>query len=188
MIKYIQSLPESPGIILANVAQLWWWRRGRKAVTLNGWQALPQRSAVEYTYRLDTRKNTIPSNRTMAEHVNYIFNHVVEGLCDPISKIDIVGVGEGAVAVAKFLEKEENWKKWSRRLDAFAALATYYHASDNTNKEFAQWLSNVIVPLFWCSGFHQLMYATERPCISRLPGTLRSIHGRSRRHEVDPGS
>ncbi|KAG0650407.1 hypothetical protein D0Z07_3475 [Hyphodiscus hymeniophilus] len=140
MVKYIQHLPNSPGIILANIGQLLWCRRGRKAVTQTSWMALPQKSAVELPYRIDIENNTVPGNRNTAEHVEYIFNHVVENLCDPTSKLDVIGVGEGAVKVAEFLAKKEIWKRWGGRMEAFAAIATYYHASDNENADFARWL------------------------------------------------
>ena len=143
MVKYIQSLPDSPGIILANMGQMSWWRRGRKAVTQTSWQALPQKSAVEFPFRLDAEKNTVPGNRNTTEHVNFIFNHVVQELCDHNVKLDVVGVGEGAVKVAEFLEICENWKKWGGQMEAFAALATCYHAEDNRNTEFADWLQRV---------------------------------------------
>lgn len=82
----------------------------------------------------------------MVEHVDYIFNHVVQELCDPEAKLDVIGVAEGAMRVAEFLEKEENFKKWGGRMEAFAALATYYHAGDNKNEEFAHWLQEVCCP------------------------------------------
>jgi hypothetical protein len=144
MVKYIQSLPDSPGIILANMGQMLWWRQGRKAVTQASWFALPQKSAVEFPYRVDPEKNTVPGNRDTAEHVNYIFNHVVEELCRPDSTIDLVGVGQGAVKVAKFLDTKENLNKWGRRIEAFAALATYHHASDCQTPEFRLWLKKAL--------------------------------------------
>ncbi|CZR69870.1 uncharacterized protein PAC_19770 [Phialocephala subalpina] len=144
-VKYIQSQKtspdndDSPGIILANMGQLKWWRLGKQAITQTSWNALPAPSAVEEAYRFDEEKNTIPGNRNTYEHVEYIFNEVVEKLVDPDAKLDIVGVSDGAVQVQTFLNKEENFNKWNNRVSAVAVLATYFLAHEITDPDFAKW-------------------------------------------------
>jgi len=144
MVKYIQSLGtsnnEAPGIIIANTGQLRWWRKGKKAVTQVSWYALPQKSAVDLPYRFDEIKNTIPGNRSVAEHINYIFNHVVAELAHPDVKLDIVGVSAGAVKVSSFLNDETNFKQWGKRISAFASVATYFNADEITNPGFAEFM------------------------------------------------
>ena len=180
-VKYIQSMAtsgdnhEAPGIILANMGQLWWWRQGRKAVTQTSWYALPQKSAVDRPYRFDEVKNRIPGNKNTEEHVNYIFNHVVEKLVNSGAKLSVVGVSEGATRVASFLENAENWKKWGNRMDALAGVATYYHASDIQNTEFAEWFRDVRIVLITLPGLADFDF-TARSSVPDLPRTLRYLH------------
>ena len=147
LIKYIQaqrtSNGEASGIILANMGQLRWCRATKKAMTQPSWLALPQRSAVEAPFRFDLEKNTIPGNRNTAEHVDYIFNTVVEQMCHPAAKLDVIGVSDGAVKVFEFLDDFTNFDKWAGRVEAFAALAGWYRAEDIRNDGFEKWLMKV---------------------------------------------
>ena len=102
---------------------------------------------MEPSYRYDPLKNTTPGNRSTEEHIDYIFNHVVEQLSAPQAKIDIVGVSEGAVRTVSFLDAKDNFNKWGKRVQAFAALAMYYDTSDMHNPEFKDWFTKVsIIP------------------------------------------
>lgn len=112
--KYIQAQGSSIGIVLANCGQLRWSRRLKKAITQNSWMALPQKSAVEAPYIFNEEKNTIPGNRTVAEHVAYIFGNILGNaeFCDQETEIQVVGVSEGAVQATVFLENPENFHGW----------------------------------------------------------------------------
>lgn len=146
MVKYIQEKgacpaeSEPPAVILANMGQLFWYRRGQKAVTLTTWAALPQRSCVEKTIRIDPIKNTIPGNRDTDGHISYIFNYVIESLASEAAKIEVIGVSEGAMGVSRFLDNVDNWTKWGSRMQAFAAVATWWHSIDCKNPLFLGWL------------------------------------------------
>ncbi|KAL2065931.1 hypothetical protein VTL71DRAFT_3601 [Oculimacula yallundae] len=146
LVKYIQSQAfstenaDSPGIVLANMGQLRWWRRGQRAVTQTTWLALPQKSAVDPPYRFDEEKNTIPGNTTTGEHLNSIFNTVIEELAHPAAKLSLIGVSDGAVQISLFLNNPANFTKWGSRIEAFASFASYFHSHEITYPEFGDWL------------------------------------------------
>ncbi|KAI5303644.1 40S ribosomal protein mrp2, mitochondrial, partial [Ascosphaera pollenicola] len=54
---------DASGLIIANLGQLVWYCRGRRAVSLATWEALPRESAVFPSYKI-TRRNIIPQNKT----------------------------------------------------------------------------------------------------------------------------
>jgi hypothetical protein len=129
------------------MGQLKWWRKGKKAISQHTWWALPQNSAVEPAYRFDHEKNTIPGNRTAGEHVDYIFNTVLDGGVRADATIQVVGVGHSNYELCTFLQDEKMFEKWceSGRLTAFAAVATYWQAHDFKNEELKVWFHDVSV-------------------------------------------
>lgn len=124
LIKYINSSAakegrEAPGVIFANMGQLFWSHRARKALALVSWGALPRKSAADPPYDLDEYKNSIPDNRSCKEHVAYIFNSVLANpkLCAYNSKIQIIGVSEGAVESTMFLHDPDNFSRWIKGIE-----------------------------------------------------------------------
>jgi hypothetical protein len=151
-VTHIQSLSglnseNSPGIILANLGQLRWWRCGKMAVTHTSWYSLPQKSAVSGAHRFDAVKNTVPYNRNTAEHVAYVFNRVVQELLAPDAMLEVIAVSVGAVEVVDFLNSPKNWEVMEHRLTALALVATFHQRDDISNPWFAEWLRKVCFDL-----------------------------------------
>jgi hypothetical protein len=110
------------------------------------WNSLPQKSAVEPPYFIDDKDNTVPGNRNTQEHVEYMFEHVIKKLASPTAKLNVIGVVEGANQVTKFFDRDQNWEKWSGRMEAYASIATFMTRSDLHNEGFKRWLEDVSSP------------------------------------------
>ena len=83
---------DQPGIIIANPAQLYWYRAGQRAVTWLEWLSLPRPSAVHEAYRVDPIKNTVPGNEDSEAHVAYVLGNVLDAVIHKEAKIDIIGL------------------------------------------------------------------------------------------------
>ncbi|KAI9784231.1 MAG: hypothetical protein M1816_000903 [Peltula sp. TS41687] len=129
---------ESPGLVLANLGQLLWWRGGKQAVSFVTWNVLPRKTAVHGPMRIDGVKNRVPGNESLDQHVQYMFDEVMAKITDKDVKIDIVGLSDGGSAVIKFLN--DNWAVWSSRIAAIALGTPLYHTSEITNPSFAEFL------------------------------------------------
>lgn len=107
--KELQSYATSPtdkeshGLVIANLGQLLWWRGGKSAISFATWNALPRKSAVHGAMRIDEVKNRVPGNENWDQHVQYIFNEVMEKMTDKDVQIDIVGLSDGGSTAMKFL-------------------------------------------------------------------------------------
>ena len=122
-VKTVHTLPDSPGLVIANPGQLVWHRRGKEAVTLPTWYALPRRSAVSGPMRLDEVKNRIPKNKDISQHLHCVFDEVLGRLANKDAKIQIIANGDGALETVDFLQDE--WDKWGSKIDAMVVGASY---------------------------------------------------------------
>ena len=117
-IHAIQSEKDNAGtaIVIANLGQLVWYRRGQRAMTIASWNALPRKTGVGNPMRLDAVKNHIPGNSSNKEHVKSVFEEVLGKLAKLDAGIDVIGVGEGAEEAVKYLD--QNWKQWESKVKA----------------------------------------------------------------------
>lgn len=142
-VSAIQASKDSPGIIIANLGQLYWYRRGGRAVSRVSWSALPRKTAVNGPMRIHPVKNRVPQNEDMAAHVRYVFEEVVPQLVNKNAKLDIIGVGEGASEMAEYLQW--SWEKWEGRVHAIAVGTGHVWPGSNIiDKKFSSFWGKVI--------------------------------------------
>jgi hypothetical protein len=111
--------PSPPGVILANTGELLWWPGGSRALCRSSFFATPMRSAAHEGIRFDRNIHTVPGNRDVDDHVRYIFETVVPAFVDKEAGIDVVGVGDGAIAVLQYFDSDGTWTRLKDRIRCF---------------------------------------------------------------------
>ena len=114
----IQSREDSTdtAIVIANLGQLVWYRRGQRAMTIASWNALPRTTGVGNPMRIDAIKNHAPGNRNVKEHVESVFEEVLGKLARQDAAISLIGLGEGAEEAVGYLD--QNWRQWEAKVKA----------------------------------------------------------------------
>lgn len=150
MVSVIQALREkaaagedAPGIILANIGQLFWWPEGGRALTMPATAALPQSSLVHYGVKHAPSLNNIPQNERPERHVQYMFGEVLPALLGSDAKIDIIAIGDGCDIVERSLDQDETWGVWAKRLGSMVLLETIYLEESIKNDSFKNFLAKV---------------------------------------------
>ncbi len=142
-----------PGIIIANPGQTWWWPEGKRALDPSSRHAVPMASAVNWGRFYNPKKNAIRENRSPAEHIQSIFEKVVPSMVDEKAMLDIIAVGDAADFAEVYLD--QNWPKWSGRINCMAILGGFTNKDDLTNDSFKLFLREVSCErrtghLSWC--------------------------------------
>lgn len=132
-----------PAVVLANAGQLWWWPEGGRGLCPLDKNAVPMRSAVHWGRFYDPQCNAVPGNATPYEHVRCVFEQVVARLAAPGSRIDVIGIGDGAEEVEAYLGGEGVWKVWSQRMSSLSLLGSYYSDAQVTCAGFRNFLREV---------------------------------------------
>ena len=94
---------DAPGLIIANPGQLLWWRGGKRSLTFSSWDSLPRKTAVHGPFRIDDVKNRVDGNRSVKEHVAYMFNDVLTNLVADDARVFVIGLSDSADEVIHFL-------------------------------------------------------------------------------------
>lgn len=140
------STAEKPvGVIIANMGQLLWYRRGKRAVTRATWVGLPRKTGISQQLIIDPEKNRVPGNEDLAAHTKYVFDYVISRMVNPAAKLDIVGIGEGAQETVSYLQY--SWETWKDRIQAIVIGSGYqWPSSVIQNPGFADFWGRVLFP------------------------------------------
>ncbi|KXJ93811.1 Arb2 domain-domain-containing protein [Microdochium bolleyi] len=121
-----------PAVLLANCGQLMWLPALRKTLTPTGWGSTRMKSAVHTGNLYNREVNSVPGNRTIEEHAQYIFESVLPSLLSSANsqtaRIDVIGVGDGADAVEQYLDTDTGWRAWGHRLNCIALVGGMHPA------------------------------------------------------------
>ncbi|KUI73415.1 hypothetical protein VM1G_08727 [Cytospora mali] len=114
----------SPGIVLANTGELWWWPEGKRGLSPRQSQAVPMKSCVHLGRFYDAAVNAVPENVYVDQHVECVFKSILDNpdLVGAGAEIQVVGVADGAVAAETYLH--HNWERWVDRIGCLAMLGS----------------------------------------------------------------
>lgn len=140
--KSALSARDEPALIITNPGQLVWLRRRQTAVSIQSFQAEVRPTAVSLPYRLDPIKNSIPKNKTIGEHIDYVLSQVINKLARPGVKIQIIAIGDGIAETKKVLDTD--WTEYSKRINAFVLGEHCFWAEETKDAAFAEWFSKVL--------------------------------------------
>ena len=132
---------DDTAIVIANMGQLIWHRRGRQAMSQNTWHAIPRETAVSQPMKMDPVKNGIPQNKGLPEHVACVFEQVVDQMTDPEADIYVIGHGDGALEVIEYLQ--EDWAKWNGRVKAIVVGASHIWQTEIKDRKFGDFWGRV---------------------------------------------
>jgi hypothetical protein len=165
-VQAAHSASEEVAVVLANPGQLLWYRRGKKAMSLQSWHAIPRRYAVRPGLRIEPQ-NYIPGNENVTAHVKSVFE-AVAALAYKDVKVDVIGIGDGAEEAVDYLQA--NWGMWKARVEAIVVGTGYVWHLEFSDERFEEFwgkvslsLPNQVVDLL-------LMYLPVRSCVHYLPG------------------
>lgn len=113
--------PDAPGIILANTGQLYWEPEIPRPLNRESFLSAPMKSAVHDGRVPCANCNTVPGHENPEDHVARVFEYVGPYLF-PTASLDILGVGDGADAVAEYLDNGPTWHRWATRVNCLAIL------------------------------------------------------------------
>lgn len=132
-----------PGIVLANVAQLYWWPDEKRALTVGGSSWIPLPTLVHSGRRYVKELNQIEQHETPEMHIQYLFDEVLAKKVGETAVIDVVSIGMTCELVESFLGQDKNWETWGHRLSSVLLMDTVHEMKELTNTGFKDFLAKV---------------------------------------------
>lgn len=130
-----------PGIVLANVGQLYWWPDEQRALTVSACLAVPLPSLVHEGVRYVKEVNATDGNETHEAHIQHVFDKVLKKKILKDAVVDVVAIGDTCALVECFLDK--NWDTWDSRLSSLLLIETICEAHTLKNVSFKDFLAKV---------------------------------------------
>lgn len=151
VVEALQSQPSSPaessspGFILANTGQYIWHQALKRCLTIVGAEGAPMPSAVHAGLKwfAEVGRDRVRGSENTREHMKTVFESVVPAFVDEEASLDIIAVGDGADALAKYMDWSETWKKFTGRTNCLAILGGYHDVDDLECASFREFLREV---------------------------------------------
>ncbi|KAH6885378.1 Arb2 domain-containing protein [Thelonectria olida] len=131
----------SPGIVLANMGQRYWWPEGKRALTISASGDTPLPSLVHSGTQYVPSLNAIAGSETPLQHMETIFSEVLEKLPNRKAKIDVIAIGESCEVVQTFFDNKTHWDSWSDRLNGMVLFGTVFGTEMLMNDSFREFLA-----------------------------------------------
>lgn len=144
VIQELQKLSNPPGIVIANMGELYWCPERKKSFTVKNSTALPLPSLAHKGRKYRSSMNDIPHNETSEKHLRYIFQKVLHPLLDSNNKkLSILAIGSSSEVVEKFLDNERNWSNWGERLSSMVLFGPQCPLESLNNPDLKRFLKKV---------------------------------------------
>lgn len=177
VLSVVKALREDVGVVLANTGESWWWPEGKRALSYRQSNGVRMKSAVMKGRFFDPLVNGIPGHADVGEHVQTVFESVLasEDFVGKKARIEVIGLGEGAMGVEKYLD--ENWERWKARIGCLAILGGGLEEGEIQNVGLKAFLKEARTHAHGYLGMRSLTSIIESPRLHHLLHAAQHPHG-----------